>query len=106
MPQYQVQEADKSHWAYAQGRTSGLAGDTTRRGLMSFGLSCAATEVDARNTKLWLAGFEAGLEEKEARRTAPAAHQDDGYGFAESFDRDGNLIDKNGMRRGRAGLPA
>ena len=106
MPQHQVKEEDKSHWAYVQGHAKGLEGDTARRGLMSFGLSCAATELDARNTRLWLAGFDAGLAEKEARKTAPAVNQDDGDGYSGWAERDGYQIDRNGMRRGRAGLSA
>lgn len=73
---------DKSHWAYVQGKTAGVAGNTTERGLMAFGLGCAASRVDARNTRLWLAGFDDGVAaEIEARaeaRARPNAYGDDG----------------------------
>jgi hypothetical protein len=46
------------------GKEAGLKEDRTRRGLMYFGLGCAAAAVDALNTKNW---FAIGLRE---RRTA------------------------------------
>lgn len=47
-----------NHWAFQEGAGAGREGNTTRRGLMSFGLSCAATSTDAENTRQWLAGFD------------------------------------------------
>lgn len=52
-------------WAFDQGKQAGLANNTTERGLMAFGLSCAATDLDARNTRGWLAGFDAGQGERQ-----------------------------------------
>jgi hypothetical protein len=54
-------------WAFARGKEAGLKEDRTRRGLMYFGLGCAAAAVDALNTKNWLNGFAIGL---RARPTA------------------------------------
>lgn len=73
---------DTAHWAYQQGRTAGLAGNTTERGIMAFGLGCAADASTSRNTRLWLAGFDAGaVEQAEARKQTQApvrAYVDDG----------------------------
>lgn len=73
---------DKSHWAYQQGRAAGAAGNTTERGLMAFGLGCAAQAVDARNTRFWLAGFDDGvaaeIESRAEARARPSAYADDG----------------------------
>lgn len=68
-------DEQKSHWAYLQGRTAGLNGERSERGWMAFGLSCAATELDAQNTRLWLSGFDAG----EAERAAPVSVEDNAW---------------------------
>lgn len=62
---------DTSHWAYLQGRTAGLKGARTERGLMAFGLGCAGDRQTEINTRLWLKGFDAG--EVEAKDLADAA---------------------------------
>ena len=54
-------------WAFDMGKEAGLKEDRTRRGLMYFGLGCAAAAVDALKTKNWLNGFAIGL---RARQTA------------------------------------
>jgi hypothetical protein len=71
---------DTSHWAYQQGRTSGLAGNTTERGIMAFGLNCAGDRATVVNTRLWLKGFDAGLvEAKEIAETAKNAKPADAW---------------------------
>lgn len=72
---------DTSHWAYQQGRIAGIAGNTSERGLMAFGLACAADAATARNTRLWLQGFDAGVDSKdeaslESRKVSPALRDD------------------------------
>lgn len=62
---------DTQHWAYRQGRLSGLAGETTERGIMAFGLGCAGDATTARNTRMWLAGFDAGIAETAELKAAP-----------------------------------
>lgn len=49
---------NQNHWAFQAGVSAGLRGDMTKRGVMSFGLSCAATKLDADNTRMWLDGFD------------------------------------------------
>lgn len=75
---------DKSHWAYQQGRTAGLAGNTTERGIMAFGYNCAGDRQTAVNTKLWLQGFDAGVIEAkeiaEAAKNAPKVDPWNPYG--------------------------
>jgi len=51
------------HWAYNQGFDAGKQNKTTERGLMAFGLSCAATAVDADNIRQWLKGFDDAIKE-------------------------------------------
>lgn len=69
---------DKSHWAYQQGRTAGLAGKTTERGIMAFGFNCAGDRQTAINTKHWLQGFDAGvIEAKELAEAALKAPKSD-----------------------------
>jgi hypothetical protein len=62
---------DTSHWAYREGREEGLAGNTTKRGIMAFGLNCAGDRATVVNTRLWLQGFDAGV--IEAKKIAEAA---------------------------------
>jgi hypothetical protein len=50
--------ADPSHWAFKEGAKAGEEKDTTQRGVMAFGLGCAKEDIDAQNTKQWLAGFD------------------------------------------------
>jgi len=45
---------------YEQGKNAGLKGNTSERGLIRFGLSCAADHETTINTQEWLRGFEAG----------------------------------------------
>lgn len=70
---------DTSHWAYLQGRASGLTGDSAERGIMAFGLGCAVDADTVRSTRLWLAGFDAGIAEANvAARNPPQTRVDDG----------------------------
>ncbi len=62
-------KGNPNHWAFQEGAAAGREGNTTRRGLMGFGLSCAATSVDAENTRQWLAGFDATVLQKESPST-------------------------------------
>lgn len=62
---------DTQHWAYQQGRLSGLAGDTTERGIMAFGLGFAGDTATANNTRMWIAGFDAGVTEAAQLKAAP-----------------------------------
>lgn len=76
-------EIDTSHWAHRQGRLAGLSGNTTERGLMAFGLGCAGDSTTVKNTRHWLAGFDAGMLEAAelkaaARPTSGNAWGDDG----------------------------
>jgi hypothetical protein len=66
---------DKTHWAYLQGRTAGVAGNTTERGIMAFGLGCAADAATAHNTRLWLAGFDDGLAAQAQSRLDAQKHR-------------------------------
>lgn len=68
-------EIDTGHWAYLQGKTAGKEGKKSERGWMAFGLSCAATPLDASNTRHWLAGFDAG-ELEGPDKPAPAEFWD------------------------------
>lgn len=61
MEQKPLTPEQKNHWAYRQGYAEGLAGEKSKRGWMAFGLSCAATPLDALNTRLWLAGFDEAI---------------------------------------------
>jgi hypothetical protein len=66
---------DTTHWAFVQGKNAGLAGNTTERGIMAFGLGFAADAATTLNTGLWLAGFDAGALEKLATRAQNRAEQ-------------------------------
>jgi hypothetical protein len=72
-----VSEAEKAHWAYQEGHSEGMKGNTTKRGIMAFGLGFAAARQDAYNTKLWLAGFDAGAEEKGRAPAPPSPRRND-----------------------------
>jgi hypothetical protein len=52
---------------YQQGFDAGLAKNTTRRGLMAFGLAFAADNESRANTNQWLEGYKAG----EAKANEP-----------------------------------
>jgi hypothetical protein len=69
-----VPAIDTSHWAYQQGHIAGTQGNTTERGIMAFGLSCSADAQTARNTRHWLAGYDAGAAQALAARQAPPKH--------------------------------
>jgi hypothetical protein len=75
-----VSEDQKDHWAYRQGKREGLNGNTTKRGIMAFGHGFAATPEDANNVKLWLAGFDAGMEEKEKAPVRASSEKWDTFG--------------------------